>query len=129
MATKISTTEMAHSPVIQLRGLRLACICGALPEEQDRRQPYEFDVDMVADVAAVTTDDLVDTIDYGAVLARIEAVTVNESFQLFERMATRVAEAILEDTRIDAVTIEVRKLRPPVPQDLASSGIRLTVTA
>ena len=118
---------MAGSPVIQLRGLRLACICGALPEEQDRRQPYEFDVDIVADVAAVSTDDLDDTVDYGAVLARIEAVTANESFQLFERMATRIAEAILEDTRIEAVTVEVRKLRPPVPQDLASSGIRLTV--
>ena len=26
------------STVIQLRGLRLMCICGALPEEQDRRQ-------------------------------------------------------------------------------------------
>lgn len=118
---------MATTPVIQLRGLRLACICGALPEEQDRRQPYEFDIDIVADVAAVATDDLDDTIDYGAVLAQIEAVTAGESFQLFERMARRVAEAILEDQRIDAVTVEVRKLRPPVPHDLASSGIRLTL--
>jgi dihydroneopterin aldolase len=125
----MSMTEMMGLPVIQLRGLRLACICGALPEEQDRRQPYEFDVDIVADVGAVTSDNLDDTIDYGAVLARIEAVTAGESFQLFERMATRVAEAILEDRRIDAVTIEVRKLRPPVPQDIASSGIRLTVEA
>jgi dihydroneopterin aldolase len=126
---KTSMTEMAGPPVIQLRGLRLTCVCGALPEEQDRRQPYEFDIDIVADVAAVTTDNLDDTIDYGAVLARIEAVTATESFQLFERMATRVAEAILEDRRIDAVTVEVRKLRPPVPQDIASSGIRLTVEA
>ena len=132
MVRKTSMTEMAGPPVIQLRGLRLTCVCGALPEEQDRRQPYEFDIDIVADVAdvaAVTTDNLDDTIDYGAVLARIEAVTATESFQLFERMATRVAEAILEDRRIDAVTVEVRKLRPPVPQDIASSGIRLTVEA
>lgn len=129
MVRKTSMTEMAGPPVIQLRGLRLTCVCGALPEEQDRRQPYEFDIDIVADVAAVTTDNLDDTIDYGAVLARIEAVTATESFQLFERMATRVAEAILEDRRIDAVTVEVRKLRPPVPQDIAPSGIRLTVEA
>ena len=99
---------MARTPVIQLRGLRALCICGALPEEQDRRQPYEFDVDIVADVAPATrSDELGDTIDYGGVLARIEAV--------------------LEDERIEQVTVEVRKLRPPVPHDLASSGIRLTV--
>jgi len=42
-------------------------------------------------------------------------------------MGQRVAEAILEDDRIESVTIEVRKLRPPVEHDLASSGMRLTV--
>ncbi len=103
------------------------CICGALPEEQDRRQTYEFDIDIVADLPALSTDVLDDTIDYGAVLDRIEAVTRDESFQLFERMAQRVAEAVLSDTRIEVVTVEVRKLRPPVPQDVASSGMRLTV--
>jgi dihydroneopterin aldolase len=113
-------------PVIQLRGIRAMCLCGALPEEQDRRQPYEFDVDIVADLPAVTTDRLDDTIDYGAVLDRIETVTRDESFQLFERMAQRVAEAVMVDDRIREVTIEVRKLRPPVPQDVASAGIRLT---
>ena len=113
--------------VIQLRGLRLACICGALPEEQDRRQPYEFDIDLIADVEPATrSDELADTVDYGAVVERVEAVTRHERFSLFERMAQRVAEAVLEDERVTEVTVEVRKLRPPVAQDLASSGIRLT---
>ena len=113
--------------VIQLRGIRLMCLCGALPEEQNRRQPYEFDIDLVADLRAVHSDLLDETIDYGAVIDRIEAVTVEESFQLFERMAQRVAEAVLEDSRIEEITVEVRKLRPPVPQDVVSSGVRLTL--
>jgi dihydroneopterin aldolase len=104
------------------------CICGALPEEQNRRQPYEFDVDVVADVTAATESDrLDDTLDYGAILNRIEQVTANETFQLFERMAARVAKAVLVDDRMVEVSVEVRKLRPPVTQDLASSGIRVTV--
>lgn len=109
-----------------LTGLRLRCLCGALPEEQGRRQPYEFDVEMTVDVNATESDVLAETVDYGQVLDRIETVTESEAFQLFEKMAARVAEAILEDERIQSVTVEVRKLRPPVPQDLASSGIRLT---
>ncbi len=116
---------MVPPDVILLRGLRLACVCGALPEEQDRRQPYEFDIDVVADLTAVSTDELDDTIDYGAVLERIEEVTRNESFQLFERMAQRVAEAVLADERITEVAVEVKKLRPPVPSFLDSSGIRI----
>lgn len=111
---------------IMLSGLRLQCLCGALPEEQNRRQPYEFDLEMTAEVAATDSDVLADTVNYGEVLDRIEIVTEGEAFQLFERMASRVAQAVLEDERIRSVTVEVRKLRPPVPQDLASSGIRLT---
>ncbi|RMH75019.1 MAG: dihydroneopterin aldolase [Actinomyces sp.] len=115
------------SVVLELRGLRLACLCGVLPEEQDRRQPYELDVDIVADVdAATASDDLADTLDYGAVLARLEAVAADERFQLFERMAQRFAEAVLVDTRVAEVTVRVRKLRPPVPQDLASAGVSVT---
>ena len=38
------------------------CICGALPEEQDRRQPYEFDIDVHADVTAATHDDVKTTL-------------------------------------------------------------------
>ncbi len=113
-------------PVIQLRGLRLMCLCGALPEERDRRQPYEFDIDVVADVDRATISDrLVDTIDYGGVLDRVEGVTATERFDLFERMAQRIAESVLEDQRVKSVVVEARKLRPPVSQDLASSGIRL----
>ncbi len=112
--------------VIQLRGLRLMCLCGALPEEHDRPQPYEFDIDVVADIERATiSDQLVDTIDYGGVLDRVERVTSTERFDLFERMAQRIAEAVLEDQRVKSVVVEARKLRPPVSQDLASSGIRL----
>lgn len=111
---------------IALRGLRLLCICGANPEEQERRQPYEFDIELTADIAAVSSDDLDDTIDYGSVLERVAAVTDNEAFRLFERMAERVAQAVLEDARILSVSVEVRKTRPPVPFELTSAGIRIS---
>ncbi|MEZ5168143.1 MAG: 2-amino-4-hydroxy-6-hydroxymethyldihydropteridine diphosphokinase [Acidimicrobiales bacterium] len=91
--------------VIELRSLRLLCLCGALPEEQQRRQPYELDIDLVASVAATATDRLDDTLDYGAVLDRVVAVTGAESFQLFERMAQRIAEVLLDDERVDEVTV------------------------
>lgn len=115
-----------NHPVIQLRGLRLQCLCGALPEERHRRQPYEFDIDVVAEVdAATVSDDLADTIDYGGLLDRIEAVTIEEEFYLFERMAGRIAEVILDDQRVVRAVVEVRKLRSPVTQDMESSGVRL----
>jgi dihydroneopterin aldolase len=102
---------------------------GALPEEQDRAQPFEVDVTLAADLSpAGTSDDLADTVDYGAVAATVAAVVTAEHHQLLERLATRIADDVLAlDARITAVTATVRKLRPPLPYDLASVGVTVTV--
>jgi FolB domain-containing protein len=113
--------------LIELRGLRAAGICGALPEEQERKQPLEVDLDVETDLrAAGASDDLADTIDYGALAAEVERVVTTERFVLLEKLAARLAEVVLADGRVDAVTVAVRKLRPPVPQLLDTSGVRIT---
>jgi dihydroneopterin aldolase len=112
---------------IELRGLRALGICGALPEEQVRAQPIEVDLDVVADLgAACASDDLDDTVDYGALASDVERVIVSERFTLLERLAQRLADVVLADERVVEVTVAVRKLRPPVPQQLDTSGVRIT---
>jgi len=112
---------------IELRGLRALGICGALPEEQLRPQPLEIDLDVVADLAeAGRSDALEDTVDYGALCELVERVVTTERFQLLERLSARLAEVVLNDRRVEEVTVSVRKLRPPVPQQLATSGVRIT---
>ena len=57
---------------ILLRGLRVMAYCGVLAEEQARRQPFEINADVVADLSAAgRSDDLGDTIDYGALTDRV----------------------------------------------------------
>ena len=115
------------SDTIELRGLRVVGVHGALPEEQTRAQPFEVDLDVVADLAlAGRTDDLSDTLDYGAVAEMVAKVVTGERFQLLERLAERIAEVVLEDPRATSVTVAVRKLRPPVPVDLSTAGVRIT---
>ena len=75
---------------IQLRGLRLLGTHGVLPEEQQRAQPFEVDVDLEADLTrAGETDALEDTIDYGALAAMISRVVTEERYALIERLADR----------------------------------------
>lgn len=113
---------------IQLRGLRLVGICGALPEERTRPQPLELDLDVEADLApSGRSDDLSDTIDYGALCDRVAEVVTTGRPQLLEHLAQQVADAVLGlDPRVEAVAVSVRKLRPPVPHALATSGVRVT---
>ena len=112
---------------LELRGLRVLGTHGALAEEQSRAQPFEIDLDVVADLSiAGRSDALDDTIDYGAVVASVERVVQSEHHQLLERLAQRISEEVLADERVTSVTVAVRKLRPPVPQDVATSGVRIT---
>jgi dihydroneopterin aldolase len=112
---------------IELRGLRALGTHGALPEEQARAQPFEVDLDLVVDLRrAGASDDLVDTVDYGAVATIAERVVTTERFSLLERLAERIADEVRADARVRSVTVTVRKLRPPVPVDLLSAAVRVT---
>jgi dihydroneopterin aldolase len=85
------------------------------------------DLDVEVDLTrAGESDNLDDTVDYGALCEIIERVLVTERFTLLERLAVRLTEVLLGDDRVLAVTVSVRKLRPPVPQQLRTSGVRVT---
>jgi 7,8-dihydroneopterin aldolase/epimerase/oxygenase len=114
--------------VIELRGLRIAGIVGVLPHEQAQAQPLELDLDVTLDLgSAGASDALEDTVDYGELCDRAERVVSTTSFRLLEALAESIAAALLDaDPRIASVTVAVRKLRPPVAQQLTTSGVRIT---
>lgn len=112
---------------IELRGLRLVGTHGVLSEEQSRAQPFEIDVDVFADLrAAGHSDELGDTIDYGALSEAVARIVTTEHHALLERVAERIAETALADERVTSVTVTVRKLRPPIPLDIASTAVTVT---
>ncbi len=115
--------------VIELRGLRLLCVIGVGDDERSRPQPLELDLDVARPFArAAADDDVAATTDYAAVVALVERVAAGR-FALLEALCDRVAREVLGlDPEIESVTVAARKLRPPVPSDLASAGARTTVT-
>lgn len=119
---------MATGDLIELRGLRLAGIVGVLAHEQAQPQPLELDVDVHLDLAAAGASDVLgDTVDYGALCAVAEHVVSTTSYALLEALAERLAaELLATDPCIEAVTLSVRKLRPPVAQQLSTSGVRIS---
>lgn len=113
--------------VIELRGLRVLGRHGCLPEEHERDQPFEVDLDVHLDLSvAGRSDRLADTLDYGGMAATVAAVVAGPPSALLERVAERIAAAVLADDRVGAVTVVLRKLRPPVPVDLATAGVRIS---
>ena len=113
---------------IALRGLRVRGFHGVLAAEREQGQDFLVDVVLSVDVReAAASDDLEDTVDYGALCAAVEAEVVDRRHALLEALAERVAAAVLAaDGRVERVTVAVRKLRPPVAQQPATSGVRIT---
>jgi dihydroneopterin aldolase len=112
---------------IELRGLRLVGVVGVPDAERARPQPIEIDLDLVVDLAAAAAgDDLAATADYAAALDAVAAVVAASDHRLLESLAEAIAVAVLGDVKVAAVTVAVRKLRPPVPYDLGSAGVRVT---
>lgn len=113
---------------IELRGLRLLGTHGALAHEQAAPQPFELDLDVEADLSpAAGTDELARAVDYGPLVEAARRVVTEGHFQLLEALAGAVADALLQaDRRVLRATVVLRKLRPPVPADLASAGVRLS---
>ena len=73
---------------IELRGLRAVGPCGVLPEEQLRPQPLEVDLDIEVDLAAAgASDDLDDTVDYGALCDLVVGELTNRHVALLEHLA------------------------------------------
>lgn len=125
--TEVHCPDRIERDRIELRGLRAVGVHGVLSEEKQRAQPFEVDLDLELDLRdAGRSDRLDDTVDYGAVTAAVAAEVTGPSSELLEHLAERIARAALEvggPERVAAVTVTVRKLRPPVPFELASAGV------
>jgi 7,8-dihydroneopterin aldolase/epimerase/oxygenase len=112
---------------IEIRGLRFVAAHGVNEAERRNPQPFEVDIDLYVDTkVAAISDDLADTADYSSAADVAGRVMEGPSRCLLESLAAQIAERILDDRRVERVTVGLRKLRPPLSHDLDSAGVRLT---
>lgn len=115
---------------IEIRALRVVSHVGVGADERAVAQPLELDLDLEVPLdTASETDDVADTVDYGEVAVAVAAAVQGAEHALLERVAAVAADAALAvDPSTVAVTVTVRKLRPPIPLDVGSTGVRLRRT-
>jgi dihydroneopterin aldolase len=114
------------SDTIEVRGLRVVAICGVFDEERRAPQPLAVDLDVELNMGrAGASDDLADTVSYALMCEVAAAAIVSTAPRLLEHACEVAGHAVLAlDDRIGAVTVTVAKLRPPIPLDVATAGVR-----
>jgi dihydroneopterin aldolase len=105
---------------IELRGLKVRGYHGVFEHERVDGQDFLIDVSLDVDVsAAARSDQLGDTVDYGALAKTIADIVGGEPVNLIETLADRIAGACLADSRVFAATVSVHKPNAPIPLTFA----------
>jgi 7,8-dihydroneopterin aldolase/epimerase/oxygenase len=111
---------------VSLRGLRAHGHHGVLPFERANGQEFVVDVELELHTSpAATSDELDDTVDYGALAEQLAAVVTGDPVNLIETLAERLAAVCLRDPRVQAVTVEVHKPKAPVTVPVDDISVRI----
>lgn len=114
---------------ILIDDLRVTTVIGALPHERELAQPIRIDLSIGCDLhEAGRSDELAATVNYGLVCERVSAMARDSKDVLLERLAAKVADVVLEFGLVDEVEVTVTKLRPPVPEAVQSTAVRIVRT-
>jgi dihydroneopterin aldolase len=112
---------------IRLDGIRVFAHHGVYEEEKERGQIFLIDVHLRMDLSAAgVTDDLTATIHYGELADAINRRASSERWDLIERVAERTAELVLDDPRVDEVTVTVHKPEVTLPTPVESVSVSVT---
>ncbi len=101
---------------IELRGLRIRGFHGVFDHERRDGQDFLIDVTLWLDLErAAASDDLSDTVDYGALAAQVHDIVAGEPRNLIETVGAEIAETVMSDERLAAVEVTVHKPSAPIP--------------
>ena len=113
---------------VYIKDMRLYAYHGVM--EQERRVGNEYVVNVCVDYPlekACETDDVNDTLNY-SVLAHIVKQEMSQPSNLLEHVARRIADSVISSFPLtEAVTIDIKKVAPPIAADMDGAGIRIQI--
>jgi 7,8-dihydroneopterin aldolase/epimerase/oxygenase len=108
--------------IIFISELKVKTKLGVPEWERMTPQTIILDIEIGYDLApAGKSDAIADTVDYGAVVARIQASLKEHNFQLVEALAEHVCQLILKEFKAESVKIKVAK--PAILPSLKALGV------
>lgn len=118
------------SDTIHLKGMRFFSHVGVFASEKENGQWFELDVDLYfhQPLTATTTDNLHESISYADVYETIKAVVEPAAYDLIEKLAGDVAEAILTAYWCNSVKVTVKKPEAPIDGPFQYMGVSIVRT-
>jgi dihydroneopterin aldolase len=90
--------------------------------EVGQRLVLDITLDMLRN-DATTTDDVADTVDYGEVCQLAALIAQQRSYRTLERLATAIADRLLDDFDVHSVMVKASKPEPPIPLPVDEASV------
>lgn len=113
--------------MILIRGLRIYAYHGVNPEEKINGQTFVLDLELTLDLSLPCQSDRVeDTVSYAQVRKTVDRVMTEQSYDLIERAAQAVADAVLEEyPAVQQIDITLCKPDAPMKGDFETVGVKI----
>lgn len=108
--------------IIFLNEVKVQTKLGVPEWERMAPQTIILDIEIGCDLnKACKSDNVNDTIDYGAVVSRIRETLSDNSFQLVEALAEHICQLILKE--FGALSVKVKVAKPAILPGLKALGV------
>lgn len=108
---------------IFIEALRVKAWVGIYAREKLARQTIEFNLEIGMPEGVGAGDEIANTIDYAAVVARIRAELAERHFNLIETLGEFIARVIVDDFAAPWVKLRLRKIG--VMKDVGGVGVMM----
>jgi dihydroneopterin aldolase len=116
---------MAQPDQLRLTGIRIEAAHGVYDYEKQSPQPFLIDI-LASLRPRPASDDLATTVDYSVLAGAIAAAASENSVDLIETLAERVATTCLANGLIEEVEVTVHKPQAPLPVPTADVSVTIT---
>ncbi len=113
---------------ITIKNLKLFAYHGVNPEEKENGQNFVLDIDYYLNITrACYNDELDDTVSYAKVVKVVRSAFLQEKYDLIERAAQVVADAVLDSfEQITRVDITLKKPEAPVSAEFDYMAVSIS---
>lgn len=113
---------------IIIKGLKIYAYHGVNPEEKTEGQNFVLDITCFSDLSKpCISDDVDDTVSYAKIIKLVKKVFTAESYDLIEKAAEIVADAILDNySDVNSVNVVLKKPEAPIKADFEYVAVDIT---
>ena len=111
---------------IRIKNLKIPARHGVYEFEKEKDGTFELDIEIYLPLLkAGESDRLEDTINYEDIISVVTKAFTDKQYALVEAAAQSVCDRLLNDFKIDKITVRVRKPHAPIDADFETVEVQL----